>query len=357
MRIRTFLAKDMKEALATMRAELGDDAIIVASERLKDGSLCLRAGVENAEAPAPVANGAPGRDAPSEREGPSHAATFEDRYRGELLNRLRSPQQKQATHRARFDPASLLQLLRAHRTPESVAVSLVHDAESSGLEDMGLAFAAALDKIMPTEAVSGANERAILLTGPPASGKTVVAAKLAAQSRLAGRPVILVSTDLDAAGQVARLESFASCLDLSVLPAAEPADLAGALKGAHQTQSLLIADSAGCDPREPLAPETLRFLALDGLQLTAVLSATMDAEEAGEIALAFAKLGVAKLIVTGLDLARRKGALVALAASGLPIAYVTSSPYLAAGLQTLTPLTFSRLLTGSAPAADAKDAA
>ena len=56
--MRTFLAKDMKEALATMRAELGEDAIMVSSERLKDGSLCLRAGVEQAQRPEVVATGA-----------------------------------------------------------------------------------------------------------------------------------------------------------------------------------------------------------------------------------------------------------------------------------------------------------
>jgi flagellar biosynthesis protein FlhF len=50
------------------------------------------------------------------------------------------------------------------------------------------------------------------------------------------------------------------------------------------------------------------------------------------------------LIVTGLDLARRKGALVALACSGLGLEQVTASPYLADGFETLTPLALSRAL-------------
>ena len=75
-----------------------------------------------------------------------------------------------------------------------------------------------------------------------------------------------------------------------------------------------------------------------------VVSAACDAEEAGEIAAALAKLGATNLIVTGLDLARRKGALVALACSGLKLSQVTASPYLAEGLETLTPLSLSRAL-------------
>jgi flagellar biosynthesis protein FlhF len=357
MQMRTFLAKDMKEALATMRAELGEDAIMVSSERLKDGSLCLRAGVKQAQRPEVVATGASDKEEGAAADLAPHAVTFEDRYREDLLSRLRSPKQKQVAHRMRFERASLLRLLREHRTPKSVAVMLADSAQNSGLEDMTLALAAALDKVMRTDSAGAARDHAVVLTGPPGSGKTAVAGKLAAQFRFAGRGVVLISTDLDSAGQVARLETFASCLDLSVLPVAEAPIIPDVLSEARRTQSVVIADSAGCDPREPLAPEVLRFLAVDGLQITAVLSTTMDAEEAGEMARAFAKLGAAQLILTGLDLARRKGALLALAASGLPIAYVTSSPYLAAGLETVTPLAVSRLVIGSAPGSLARDAA
>ena len=33
MQLRTFLANDMREALANVRSEMGDEAVIVASER------------------------------------------------------------------------------------------------------------------------------------------------------------------------------------------------------------------------------------------------------------------------------------------------------------------------------------
>jgi flagellar biosynthesis protein FlhF len=185
----------------------------------------------------------------------------------------------------------------------------------------------------------------MLLVGPPGAGKTSVAAKLAAQHCAAGFPVALAATDLETAGQVARLETFAECLNLPLLRIAAPAMLADAIGQARDLQGLLIADSRGCDPREALPSELVGLLSAGHIDLVGVLSAICDAEDAAEIAAALVKLGATRLIVTGLDLSRRKGALIAIALSGAAIAHVTSSPYLADGLETLTPMTLARMLT------------
>ena len=72
--------------------------------------------------------------------------------------------------------------------------------------------------------------------------------------------------------------------------------------------------------------------------------ADVDAEEIVEIIGALATLGAGRLIVTCADLIRRLGTLVSAATSGLPLAHVTRSPYVAAGLETLTPLSLARAL-------------
>jgi flagellar biosynthesis protein FlhF len=97
-----------------------------------------------------------------------------------------------------------------------------------------------------------------------------------------------------------------------------------------------------------LAPELIAFLTAGNVDLVGVLSAAGDAEESTEIAAALVKLGATRLIVTGLDLSRRKGGLVAIALSSAAIVHVTSSPYLADGLETLTPMALARMLTGRA---------
>ena len=344
MQLRTFLAKDMKEALTAMRSQMGDDAIIVASETLKDGTVLLRAGSEQ-----PLPSSQPEKKSASTSAETSGAVarfgSFETRYRESLIARLRGNPSE--TGRATpFDAANLSQILLAHRTPPALAKMLVERARESGLSDMTLALATALDKSMRTEPFGSDTHGAMLLVGPPGAGKTSVAARLAAQHSLAGLSVLLAATDLETAGQVARLETFAECLNVPLLRIAEPAMLANAINEARETQGLLIADSGGCDPREALPPELIGLLSAGHIDLVGVLSATGDAEDSSEIAAALVKLGATRLIVTSLDLSRRKGALVAIALSGAAIAHVTSSPFLADGLETLTPMTLARMLTG-----------
>ena len=350
MQIRTFLARDMKEALTAMRAEMGEDAIIVASETLKDGTVLLRAGIEEARALARAAEEALKRDSTLETSGViSRFAAFEARYRENLLSRLRGAQPSSATRATAFDRQMLTEILVTHRTPERIVRTLVADADQSGLGDMTLSLASALDKSMRIDPFDVGKRGALLLIGPPGSGKTAVAAKLAAQNSLAGCPVVLAQTDVDTAGHWARLESFAGVIKARVVRAAAPNVLADAIQQAAASNGLLVADTAGWDPREPLPREVLPFLSMGTMEPVGVISAATDAEEAAEIAGALVKLGASRLIVTGLDLARRRGSLLAIALAGATIAQVTGSPYLADGLETLTPMALARMVTGRAP--------
>jgi flagellar biosynthesis protein FlhF len=345
MQLRTFIAKDMKAALAAMRAALGDEAIIVATETMKDGSVLLRAGLEVAQVPIRATED-PFLDdvAPETGASASRLAPYDERYHENLVARLRGPKPNVATPALPFDRKMLVSLLQAHRTPDVIAQALADEAEKSGLSDLTLALASALDRMMHAEPIDPGHRGAILLVGPPGAGKTGVAARLAAQNCLAGCPVRLAATDSETAGQKERLESLAACLNVPVVQTSTPTILADAVREARAADALLVADTGGCDPRGSLSSELLGFLSMGRLDIVGVVSAANDAEEAGEIADALAKLGATRLIVTGLDLTRRKGALLAFALSGVAIAQVTSSPYLADGFDMLTPLAFSRAL-------------
>jgi flagellar biosynthesis protein FlhF len=315
---------------------------------MKDGSVLLRAGLEGTQDAPAVLESAIQRSSsnPAPLAGP--LASFDARYREALVLRLRGPRTDGPSHARPFDHEQLLCLLRAHRTPDGLSQALADEAEASGIPDSTLALASALDRFMRGGLAAVSDHGGMILVGPPGAGKTAVAAKLAAQHRLAGASVVLAATDTQTAGQMARLESFAACLDVPLVIASTPEILSDEAQEAGCADAFLIADCAGCDPRGPLPPELVRFLAVGRLEVVGVVSAACDAEEAGEIAAALAKLGATKLIVTGLDLARRKGALVALACSGLRLAQVTASPYLAQGLETLTPLALSRALLADA---------
>lgn len=348
MRMKTFLGKDLKDALAQVHAALGERAVIVSQTKSK-GGVTIRAAAEYHDAPAP----APEAEAPARSP---VLASFEERYREGLVARLRHVPASDGKQRHAFDRGHLLSILRANRVPEMLVPVLTEEAERRALPDVVFSLAAAIDGRMRTCPVDVSEPTAFLLAGPNGAGKTTVAAKLAAHACLAGQPVRLVATDLAGAGAVARLENFAAHLDLQVIPAPSVQALAAAVARAEDDNVLLIADTAGFDPRAASAwKEFLTFTAVPGMEVLGVVNATMDAEEAWEMAEALSQLGATRLIVTGLDLVRRRGALAALALSGLAIAQVTRSPFLADGLEALTPLGLARALIDAGSAGPKRD--
>src|SRR5690242_1520047 len=184
MQLRTFLAKDMKEALATVRADMGPDAIIIASEKSRTGGIMVRAALDTPEPEAaPVAPAAP-----------AAVTDFSAAFQSSMLRRLRggTGEKKNAIQ---FDRAELLGVLGKHRLPEGLAHALAEAAAKAQLTDMTLALAAALDRRMRPYPIDFNAANAILLVGPNGAGKTAVAAKIAAHARLAGRRTTLVASD------------------------------------------------------------------------------------------------------------------------------------------------------------------
>jgi len=344
MQLRTILARDMREALARMRAEMGEDAVIVGSQRARDGGVIVRAALDHPEEPA---SAVALESAAAILEQDNAPATLEDANRSALMRRLRGERSANTTPR-NFNRAELLSLLRMHRAPESLAHDLAKAAEQSNLSDMTLALASALDRRMKLAPIEFAKPVALMLVGPNGAGKTAVAAKLAAHAKLGGRAVKLVATDADGAGAIARLETFAQHLDVPFAVVESAEDLAKAVAQSRADNVSLIIDTAGFDPRN--GKQRAAFAALskiEGIESVGVVSAAGDAEEVSEITGALCTLGAKSLIVTCVDIVRRLGALVAAASGGLMLAHITRSAYVAAGLETLTPLSLARVLIDS----------
>jgi flagellar biosynthesis protein FlhF len=345
MQLRTFTAKDMREALVHVRTEMGDDAIIVASEKTKTG-IMVRAALDRPEAVEDTPTEEP---AAAEPENFANVASFEENYRDGLIKRLRGAPQANKTSATPFHRAELLALLGKHRLPDALAHDLAKTAEQSLLKDMTLALACALDRRMKSTPLDISKTGTLLLVGPNGVGKTALAAKIAAHARLAHRHVLLISTDTEGAGALARLQAFADHLRLKVEIAENAPALAEIVAQCRRDNALAIVDTAGFDPRNAKTRTAFQALAMiDGIEALGVVSACADAEETQEIIAALSLLGSQRVAVTGLDLPRRFGTLTAAACAGLGIAHVTRSPYVAGGLETLTPLALARLLIESA---------
>ncbi len=343
MQLRSFLAKDMREALTNVRNEMGPEAVIVASERAKGGGILVRAALDTEEADSGVETAA--RELAAALNPQAPPPSFESNYHDGLIRRLRGERGAATPNAVGFNRAELLTLLGAHRAPDGLAHVLAEAAEKSGLADMTLALASALDKRMRTNPLNLENAKALLLMGPPGAGKTAVAAKIAAHARLSGLEVELVAADVAGAGAVARLETFAKHVGAGIVMAETADALAKAIGESASRNVLSIIDTAGFDPRNAKSRTAYAALArIEGVETIGVVAAANDAEEIAEVSAALTTLGVKRMVVTGLDLARRAGAVLAAAAQGADLAHVTRSPYVAGGLETLTPLSLARLL-------------
>ncbi|MBM3569666.1 MAG: AAA family ATPase [Alphaproteobacteria bacterium] len=334
MRLKTFTAPSMAEAMAQVKKALGPDAIIVSTTQLKRGQgVQITAAIEEALIEAAI------EEALAE-------------VKGERAQPAPPPE-------AAAD--AVARALAFHGVPAALAKRLHKTAQGLQTRDPAMALAGALDmafKFVPLPAVP---ERPILLYGPPGAGKTVTAAKIAAQAVLAGRALNAISCDTARAGGIEQFAAFVRILRHE--PRAAPdVDALTRLVAEAKPGTVTLIDTQGANPYDPAEIEELRRRAAAvRAEPMLVLSAGGDPAEAADHAAAYARLKPRNLIFTRLDLARRLGAvLAAMEAAGAPLGAVADTPFVANGLQPVNPIAISRLLlrvAGDAPAAAARKAA
>lgn len=276
MRLKLYHAPTVAAAMAQVRAELGADALILATRRVA-GGMEVTAALEPVLPPPPP------------------------------------------------DPARL-EALRWHGVPPGLAAALATGPLERALSDR-LRFAA-------LDVSTGAAP--ILLGGPPGAGKTLTVARLATRLVLQGRHPMVISADGERAGAAEQLAAFTRLLGLTLIVAPDPVTVARALSRRERGAPVLI-DTAGIDPFDPLQQAQMAGLAAaaDACAVL-VLPAGLDAEEATDIAAAFSGMGVRLLAPTRLDVARRLGGVLAAAAAGLALTEAGTGPGAADGLSLLT---------------------
>ncbi|MFN3076618.1 MAG: GTP-binding protein, partial [Alphaproteobacteria bacterium] len=184
MRLKCYTADSMAEAMQMIRDELGDDAIIISTQRGSGGK-----GVRITAA----------LEMPIQEDDD----VIQEVITGQIPSRtLDAVREALVFHGA---PAVLIEKLLAaarpldgHRPVDAVAAAL----------DAAFNFAPLPERTSP---------RPFLLMGPPGAGKTVTVAKLAARSRLKGRSVSVISADTVRAGAVEQLAAFTRILDVELI--------------------------------------------------------------------------------------------------------------------------------------------
>ncbi len=245
----------------------------------------------------------------------------------------------------------LTEVLERHHVPNGIIDRLI-DAATDGTDTEPVSvLAAALTKVFKFKSLpSGPGGPPLMLIGPPGVGKTVSCAKLAARVALShdkegAPPVNLIAADPVRVGAVDQLRIYAEKLGVTLYEAADGPALANVLTKLRRSEMVVI-DTPGSNPYEMTDIAHLVELAEAGKTETVlVIAAGRDADEAADLAEAFRPVGPTRLLVTGLDMAKRYGAILSAAdAGGLHLSEVSLAPEIGKGLQALDAAGLARLL-------------
>jgi len=184
--------------------------------------------------------------------------------------------------------------LKQHRLPEHLIEAFIREAGLLPARGIDEALTGVLRARMRTAPLDLSRTPRIFLIGPSGAGVSSVAAKLRHQAAGRNQPITVERSSFNPRNLKAR--TAFGCVG-------ERADVA----------------------------------------TIGVISALADAEEISEIISAFR---LSRIIVTGLDMARRFGALAAAVTQGARLAHVTRSPKQDAALGTLTPRALADMLLG-----------
>ncbi|HEY9566488.1 MAG TPA: GTP-binding protein, partial [Thalassobaculum sp.] len=193
MRLKTFTAPSMAEAMQLVKTHLGSEAIIVSTQK-GDGGLGVRitAAIE--------------------------AAEDEDSY---------------DQYEDDADPLDeIADALAHHNVPGELADRLTRAAGSLDADDPLLALAGALDQHFKFQPLPVASRRPVVMIGMPGAGKTVTTAKLATRAVMGRRPVAVITTDTQRAGGYEQLHAFTRLLEVDLQSAGSPGELRDALAAA-----------------------------------------------------------------------------------------------------------------------------
>jgi flagellar biosynthesis protein FlhF len=299
MRLRVVHAQDAREAITRIRADLGEDALVLAT-RQTDSGISVTAAIDGAVADDLSAVLSPADDGDAVRKV------------GEAL----------AWHGvAEAERAALLRAVApaADNGPLSLLANLLAQAA----------------QFAPISPVPG---RRLMLIGAHGAGKTATAARLVVEAVLAGTEHRLICADPARAAAEAQLQALVAPLGQTPTMARDAADLTRIL---HDERRWTIIDSSGLNPFR--GEELARLAALvqaARAEPVAVIPAGLAAEDAAEIAATFAALGATRMIITKLDSARRLGGLLAASAAGLALAGATIAPEIGRPLLPLTALVY-----------------
>lgn len=377
MKIKRFVAPDMRQAMREVREDQGPEAVILSTRRMEDGieiiaaidydealmreasrhgapaaetlpldkddvappKLHVAAAEPAARMPRAVAMVAPPVAVPVEPPGMrplmERAAQDTAQLRSELGS-MREMLEMQLSSLA-WNDLERRQPLRARVLREMTRLGIEADVARALVDELPDPINAEQARYLPLgmlsrhlavsgRGLSGDDRGVTALVGPTGVGKTTTIAKLAARAvmRHGADQVALVSTDHYRIGAAAQLEHYGRLLGVRVYPAYDAESLRKVLEMLRSRHTVLI-DTAGVAGSDPRLNQQLEILAdASDLRACLVLAANAQSQSLDDAVRAYLPLKPHACILTKLDEAPNLGgALSVLIRHRLPLDYTT----------------------------------
>src|SRR5260221_2044714 len=343
MKLKSYFADTIEEAISLARREMGPEAMLVNSKRSNSEARHLGAYEVGraAEVEAQIAERDRGRS-------PLGSTAAQIDKLSQDVSEIKHQMERLALTLARStagmvgissDPelASAFAALSAAELDADLAYDLLGKIGSPFRPEV---LRDELGRLLAVNAGIGREEahpRIVALVGPPGSGKTTTLVKLAVQYGVAARKVSqILSVDTERVGASDQLRSYAAILGLGFQVLETTTALARALDE-HSQKDLIFIDTPGLTAKELEGFEDLAdFLATyPGVDTHLVLPASMRTSDLKRIAGQYEIFKPAKLLFTRLDETETFGPLFSQSVrSGKPISFLTRGQRIPEDLET-----------------------
>ncbi len=337
MRIKRFEAKNHQSAMALVKQELGDDAIILGTKTIGGKGAGQRVEVvaamdydldtllDHADLPEePGPKPAYGYRTIRRPEQPALKAAAQETRGQEGLAAIQSE-----AHDLRLRFANIFNKPAARFNPPPAVKAPARQGKQPPptVNEVRQWRDQVIDKINLSSADSDCRQEIIAIVGTTGVGKTTTVAKLAAWHALRrGRSTALISMDCYRIGATDQLRAYARVMRLPCEIALRKNDMGRAL-ARFQDKEVIIIDTAGKSPYDDkhLAELGEWFAQGDDIVPHLVLSATTKKEDLAAVIKAYSGLNIGSLMLTKLDETRAYAVLCQqIASTSLPVSFLST---------------------------------